>query len=79
MKRIRTFAIAVAVALGGGISPIVPAAQAQYHGGVHIWTRYYSDHTLTTQVGSHIQYCDWWSEGSGQVTEYGTTDIYPCS
>lgn len=78
MNRLRTLIIALAVAVGGGVSPITAAAQAQYHGGLYKWERYYSDATYTTQVGVLYQYCDMWTEGSGQVTEYSLLDYYSC-
>ena len=78
MGKIQTLVIALAVAVSGGVSPITAAAQAQYHGGLYMWLRYYSDHTYTTQVGALFQYCDGWQEGSGQVTEHSLVDYYTC-
>ena len=76
MRKVRTFILAAAIAVGGGISPITPAAQA--HGAIAEEMLYYSEYAQQNLVGHYITYCDGHYGGGGQITEWNVYRQYDC-
>lgn len=76
MKKIRTFLLAAAITVGGGISPITTAAQA--HGAIAEEWFYWSEFAQQNLVGHYIRYCDDDWGGGGQVTEWNAYYSYGC-
>lgn len=77
MKKIVRPLLALAIAVGGVISPMTSAAQAE-QSGVYMWLRYYSEDTHVNQVGVYIVYCDWSDYFSGGISEHSLVDYYQC-
>jgi hypothetical protein len=76
MGKFRTFLLAAAITVGGGISPITSAAHA--HGAISEEIFYYSEFAQQNLVGHYITYCDGHYGGGGQITEWNAYYSYGC-
>lgn len=71
MKKSAILLAALAMAIPGGI------ADAQ-NGGVRIRINYYSDASLTNQVGEFVEFCNGSSTSNGELTEHSQYFQYEC-
>ena len=71
MKKTAIFLAALAMAIPGGV------AEAQ-NAGVRIRINYYSDASLTNQVGEFVEFCNGSSTWNGELTEHGQYFQYDC-
>ena len=76
MKKLRTLALALAVAVGGGMSPLTAPAQAHY---TLDYVLYYCDFgpiPCDEPVGAEYHYCDGHVGYAGRPTEYSYSVWY---
>lgn len=78
MKTIRTFVLALAIAVGGGISPMTAASLSQPPPGVFYEIMYYDSVSYQNLVGHYREYCDSHYAGWGYPTEYSYEQYYEC-
>ncbi|MDY7091513.1 MAG: DUF6289 family protein [Acidobacteriota bacterium] len=68
-------ALALAAILSFGVG--TQTADAEYCGD-GFFQRFYSDATLTTQVGTRNRACNGVTYTYGQVTQWSTVNFFPC-
>jgi hypothetical protein len=75
MNKVRTAALAIAIAAGGGVSPVAPA---QAHGPVYYVDIFYEDQAYTIEVGRDVYYCDGHYAHFGGISGYDMGFYYDC-
>jgi hypothetical protein len=78
LVRFRSILLVIVFVALASVAPIgTDIADAEYC-GTGFYQRFYSDATLTTQVGTRLRACNGVTYTSGQLTIYSTVTFFEC-